>query len=113
MNADIQIYSTHIKKLGDIQELIDKLNFENPFGAEEFVQYDNTEITTEMISNEKILKAVLPNNQEKEIKEASDPLLPITHNESIESYDKVILYLEQQEGDSSRQTNLDTFINSK
>ena len=35
-------------------------------------------------------------NQEKEV-EDSDPLPSITHNETIEFYDKVILYLEQQE----------------
>jgi hypothetical protein len=62
-------------------------------------------------------------------------LLPITHSEAIELYDKIILYLEQQEDKfdtkkeelklvkklqkealkqrfiSARQTNLDNFIN--
>ncbi|PKK61839.1 hypothetical protein RhiirC2_791228 [Rhizophagus irregularis] len=34
-----------------------------------------------MLSNEEILKAVLPNNQEKEIEESLNPLLLITHSE--------------------------------
>ena len=89
-----------------------------------------------MISNEEILKVVLPNNHEKEIEEPdSNPLPSITHDKAIEHYDKVILYLEQQEDKfdmkreelrfikklkkealkqrfiSARQTNLDNFIN--
>jgi hypothetical protein len=47
-----------------------------------------------MISNDEINDK---NNQEKEIEDL-DPLLPlITHNEAIGFYDKMILYLEQQE----------------
>ncbi|EXX73626.1 hypothetical protein RirG_058670 [Rhizophagus irregularis DAOM 197198w] len=46
--------------------LIDKLDFEKPFTAEEFIQCDREEITTEMISNEEILKTVLPNNNQEE-----------------------------------------------
>ena len=42
---------------------------------------------------------VLLNNQEKEIEESDEPLPSITHNEAIEYYDKLILYLEQQEDD--------------
>ena len=82
----------HTKELEEVQVLIDKLNFENLFSAEEFIQFDNIEITTEIPSNEEILKAVLSNNQEKEleIEELTDPLPPITHNEAIEYYDKVI-----------------------
>src|SRR5256884_5672901 len=64
--------------------------------AKEFVLYDESEITTEMISDEEILKAVQPNNQEKEEVE-EEPLPTITHNEVIECYDKVILYLQHQE----------------
>ncbi|UZO04420.1 uncharacterized protein OCT59_024806 [Rhizophagus irregularis] len=59
-------------------------------------EFDNDEITTEMLSNEEILKAVLPNNQEKEIEESLNPLPLITHSEVD---NKVILYLEQQESD--------------
>lgn len=119
----------------EVQDLIDKLNLENPLSADEFVQYDNFGLTTEMISDEDILKAVLPNNQEEEVEELdSDPLPSITHNEAIEHYDKVILYLEQQEDNynknkeelkfvkklkkealkqrfiSTKQTNLNSFI---
>ena len=87
-----------MKKLNEIQELIDKLDLENPFTAEEYVQYDDSNIVTDMISNEEILKVVLPNNdnQEKEIEEL-DPLPLIAHSEAIRFYDNVILYLEQQE----------------
>ena len=134
--AEQQIYLTHMKELDEIQELIDKLDLENPFTAEEYVQYDDSDIVTDMISNEEILKVVLPNNdnQEKEIEEL-DPLPLIAHSEAIRFYDNVILYLEQQEKTfnikkeelkfvkklkkealkqqfiSARQTNLDSFIN--
>lgn len=136
IEVERQIYLTHMKELDEIQELIDKLDFENPFTAEEYVQYDDSEITTDMISNEEILRAVFPNNdnQEKEAEDL-DPLPPISHNEAIGFYDKIILYLEQQESIfnmkkeelkfvrklkkealkqqfiSARQTNLDSFIN--
>ncbi|PKC65533.1 hypothetical protein RhiirA1_460916 [Rhizophagus irregularis] len=43
----------------DLQDLIDKLDLENPLAADEFVQYDNSELTAEMIPVEEILKAVL------------------------------------------------------
>ena len=91
-HADIQLELEHLRELKKVQVLIDKLNFEEPFMAEEFVLYDESEITTGMISDEEILKAVQPNNQEKEeVKEESLPT--ITYNEVIECYDKVILYL--------------------
>ncbi|RIA91833.1 hypothetical protein C1645_821557 [Glomus cerebriforme] len=85
-------------ELDVIQELIDKINIENSFTTEEYIQYDDSEITTDIISNEDILKVTLfnnNNNQEKEV-EDSDFLLPITYNKAINYYDKVILYLEQQ-----------------
>lgn len=117
----------------EVQVLIDQFDFDNPFTAEEFVEYDESEITAEMISDEEILKAVLPNDQEKE-EDEEVPLPSISYNEAIESYDKIILYLEQQENDfdvkkedlkyikklrkdalklrfiSARQINLDKFI---
>ena len=121
----------------EVQVLIDKFDFDNPFTAEEFVEYDKSEITTEMMSNEEILEAVLPpNDQEKKMGEEEEESLPtITYNEAVEAYDKVILYLKQQENDfdakkedlkyikklrkdaqkqrfiSARQVNLDKFIN--
>jgi hypothetical protein len=132
--ADTQVFLTHMKELEEIQTLIDKLNLENPFTADEFIKCDGDEITTEMISDEEILKIVLPNNnQEEEAEEI--PLPVITHSEAIEFYDKVILYLEQQEDTldtkkeelkfvkklkkeaqkqrfiSARQTNLDSYVN--
>lgn len=133
-SADIRIELERLKELEEVQVLINKLDLENPFTAEEFVQYDKSETAREMISNEEILKAVLPNEKEKEIEIEEIPLPTITHNEAIESYDKVILYLEQREEDfnvkedlklikklrkealkqrfiSARQGNLDRFVN--
>jgi hypothetical protein len=95
-NADIQLELKCLKKLEEVQVLINKLDFEDPFTAEEFVLYDDFEVITEMISDEEILKAVQPNNQEKE-KIEEKPLPIITHNEVIECYDKVILYLQRWE----------------
>jgi hypothetical protein len=94
-NVDILIELEHLRKLEEVQVLIDKCNFEDPFTAKEFIQCDGAETTKEMISDEEILKAVLPNKKEKEVEEI--PLPTVTHNEAIESYDKVILYLEQWE----------------
>ena len=133
-HADIQLELERLRELEEVQVLIDKLNFKEPFTAEEFVLYDESEITTGMISDEEILKAVQPNNQEKEEVE-EEPLPTITHNEVIECYDKVILYLQHQEKiyhsnsedikfikklkkealkerfGSTRQINLDNFVN--
>ena len=133
--ADVEILQEHLKELKEVQVLIDKLDFENALSAEEFIQCDHSESTTEMISNEEILKAVLPNDQEKEQEIEEIPLPTITHTEAIRSYDKVLLYLQQKEGNfdsrkddtkfikklkkealkdqfvSSRQTNLDNFVN--
>jgi len=82
--------------LEEVQVLINKFDFKDSFTAEEFVLYDDSEKTMEMISDEEILKAIQPNNQEKEEIE-EEPLPTITHNEVIECYDKVILYLQRQE----------------
>ncbi|GBC14132.1 tigger transposable element-derived protein 6-like [Rhizophagus irregularis DAOM 181602=DAOM 197198] len=134
--AETQVLLTHTNELKEVQDLIDKLNLENPLTADEFIQCDESELTAEMISNEEILKVVLPNNHEQEVEELnSDPLPSINHSEAIEHYDKVILYLEQQEDKfdmkkeeircikklrkealkqhfiSARQTNLNDFIN--
>src|SRR5271154_3712193 len=87
----------HIKELEEVQVLIDQLNPKNPFTAEEFVDYNNSEGTTEMVSDEEILKAVLPNDQEKEKEIEEIPLPTITHTEAVESYNKVLLYLQQKE----------------
>ena len=93
--TDIQLELKRIKELEEVQVLIDKLVFDDPFTAEEFVECDKSETTGEMISDEEILKAVLPNEQEKEREE--DSLLTITYSEAIEAYDKVILHLKQRE----------------
>ena len=45
----------------EVQVLIDKLVFDDPFTAEEFVECDESETTGEMISDEEVIKAVLPN----------------------------------------------------
>ena len=93
-NADIPVYLTYIKELEVIQELIDKLNFDNPLTADEFVHYDDSETTAEIMSNEEILKAVLPNDQEEEVEELNLTSI-VSHNEAIDSYNKIILYLKQ------------------
>ena len=95
-NADILLELERLRELEEVQVLINKFDFKDPFTAEEFVLYDDSEKTTEMISDEEILKAIQPNNQEKEEIE-EEPLPTITHNEVIECYDKVILYLQRQE----------------
>ena len=59
--TDIQLELKRIKELEEVQVLIDKLVFDDPFTAEEFVECDKSETTGEMISDEEILKAVLPN----------------------------------------------------
>ncbi len=97
-NANIELEIQRLKELEEVQVLIDKLGFEDPLDADEFVQYDKSEIAREMISDEEIIKAINPNNQENQEKEIETPLPQITHDEVIESYDKVILYLEQQGG---------------
>uniref|UniRef100_U9UQG8 Uncharacterized protein n=1 Tax=Rhizophagus irregularis (strain DAOM 181602 / DAOM 197198 / MUCL 43194) TaxID=747089 RepID=U9UQG8_RHIID len=86
-----KVYNAHTKELDEIQELIDKLNIENPFIAEEYIQYDDSEVITDMISNEEILKVVFSNNNNHQKKgtEDSDPLPSITHNEAINYYDKI------------------------
>ena len=94
-NIDILLELKRLKELEEVQVLIDKLDFTDPFSAKEFVQCDEPEITGEMISDEDILKAVLPNKQNE--REEEDFLPTITYKEVIEAYDKVILYLEQQE----------------
>jgi len=133
---EILMELARIKELEEVQVLIDQLNPENPFTAEEFVDYDNSEGTTEMVSDEEILKAVLPNDQEKEEEIEEIPLPTITHTEAVESYDKVLLYLQQKEENfdskkndikiikklkkealkdrfiSARQVNLNDFVNS-
>lgn len=51
-NIEEQIYLNHMKELDEVQELIDKLDFENSLNTKEFVQYDDSEIITDIISNE-------------------------------------------------------------
>lgn len=131
-NLDIQLELERLKEVEEVQVLIDKFDFDEAFTAEEFIEYDESEPTNEMISDEEILNGILPNEKEKE--EDENPLPTISHNEAIESYDKVILYLEQHEEDfniksdelkfikmlrkealkqqfiTARQTNLDDFV---
>jgi len=134
MNID-EIIINNTNEENEVQALIDKLNLGNSLNANEFIHYDNTVITTEIRTNDEILAAVLPNNENEMEEEDSKPLPSITHNEAIESYDKIILYLGQQEENfdtkkgeikyvkklkkeaircnffSTKQSNLDSFIN--
>ncbi|CAG8626643.1 8433_t:CDS:2, partial [Diversispora eburnea] len=73
--------------------LIDKLNLENSLSTNEFIHYDSTVIIIEIRTNDEILAAIISNKKD-EIEEDSDPSPIITHNEAIESYDKIIWYLE-------------------
>uniref|UniRef100_U9UET4 Uncharacterized protein n=1 Tax=Rhizophagus irregularis (strain DAOM 181602 / DAOM 197198 / MUCL 43194) TaxID=747089 RepID=U9UET4_RHIID len=92
VDADLK----YLRKLEEVQVLINKFDFDNSITAKKFVLYDDSEVITEIISNDEILKAVQLNNQEKE--EIEEEFLPtIIHNEIIECYDKVILYLQCQE----------------
>src|SRR6266542_2522258 len=97
-NANIELEIQRLKELEEVQVLINKLSFEDPLDADKFVQYDKSEIAHEIISDEEIIKAIHSNNQKNQEKEIETPLSQITHDEVIESYDKVILYLEQQGG---------------
>ena len=133
-NHDILLELERLKEVEEVQVLINKLDFDEAFTAEEFIEYDESEPTNEMISDKEILNGILPNEKGKDEDENENPLPIISHNEVIESYDKVILYLEQHEEDynikndelkfikrlrkeslkqqfiTARQTNLDDFI---
>src|SRR4051794_18203002 len=71
---DILLKLKRLKKMEEVQVLIDKLDFDNSFFTEEFVKYDKSEIIDKIISDEEILKAVLPNQNNKIEKNS---LLPI------------------------------------
>lgn len=103
-DTDIYLELERLKEMEEVQVLINQLDFDNPFTAEEFVQCDKSETTEEIMSDEEILKAVLPNEEEKEVEEVHLPA--VTHNEAIDSYDKVILYLEQCENDNDKKEEL-------
>ena len=109
-NANIRLEIQRLKELEEVQVLIDKLGFEDPLTADEFVQYDKSEVAREMISDEEIIKAVYL--KEKEVEMVETPLLHITHDDVIESYDKVILYLKQQESNYDKRKEELNFIKS-
>ena len=87
-NHDILLELERLKEVEEVQVLINKLDFNEAFTAEEFIEYDESEPTNEMISDEKILNGILPNEKEKEKDEDENPLPTISHNEAIKSYDK-------------------------
>src|SRR5215204_3193641 len=93
-NRDILLELERLKEQEEVQVLINKLNFNKVFIADEFIKYDKSELTNKMIS-EKILNGILPNEKEKEEEENTNLLLTITHNEAVKCYNKIILYLEQ------------------
>src|SRR5688500_10975796 len=80
-----------LKEMKEVQVLINKLNFDNPFSTKEFIKYDKFKITDEMISDKKILKAILLNQEDEREKDSLS--LIITSEEVIKAYNKVILYL--------------------
>ncbi len=61
-HTNIQIYLTHIKKLYEVQVLINQLDFKNSYSVDKFVQYNNVEIIIEITSDEEILKVIISNN---------------------------------------------------
>src|SRR5215204_2534454 len=93
-NCDILLELECLKEQEEVQILINKFNFNEVFTADEFIKYDESELTNEMISDEEILNRILPNEKEKEEEENTNLLLTITHNEAVELYNKIILYLE-------------------
>jgi len=94
-NRDILLELERLKEQEEVQVLINKLNFDEVFTADEFIKCDESEPTNEMISDEEILNGILPNEKEKEEEENANLLPTITHNEAVELYNKIILYLEQ------------------
>ena len=97
---DIKLELKHLKELEEVQVLIDKLDFNDLLTANEFVKGDKSEVTCEIISDEEIIKAIHPETDD--VKMINISLPKITYNEMIKSYDKVIIYLEQQEGDCDK-----------
>ncbi|CAG8589564.1 10887_t:CDS:2 [Diversispora eburnea] len=104
---EITVYNTN--ELNEFQVLIDKLNLEDPFSANEFIHYDDTEVIMEIRTNEEILAAVFLNKRDKikEIEKNSDPLQIINHNEAVELYNNRTT---RQHFFSMTQSNLDSFI---
>ncbi len=93
-NTNIELKLECLKKLEEVQVLINKLDFKDSLTTDKFIQYDKSEITCEMISDEKIIKAIHSDNQKNQKKKIKTSLSQITYDEVIESYDKMILYLE-------------------
>src|SRR5215212_5244091 len=83
-NHDILL--ERLKEVEEVQVLINKLDFNEAFTAEEFIEYDESEPTNEMISDEEILNGILPNEKGKDEDEDKNPLPIISHNEAIKSY---------------------------
>ena len=94
---NIELELKHFKELEKVQVLIDKLDFDDPLTADKFVKCDKSEVAYEIISDKEIIKAIRPKKDNMETIDIPSP--KITHDEVIESYNKVIVYLEQQEGD--------------
>ena len=85
---EIKLELKCLKELEEVQVLVNKLDFDNSLTAEEFVQFNKSEITDKIISDKEILKTVILNKQDK--KKEKDSLLIITHSKTIRSFDKVI-----------------------
>lgn len=135
-NHDIELELARLRETEEVQVLIDKLDFDDALTADEFIEYDESEPTNEIISDEDIIKAVLPEEEkEKDAEEEEIPVQKISHQEALMAYDTIITYLEQGETNfdmkneelkfvkklkkealkqqfiSTRQTNLDGFVN--
>ena len=122
----------------DLQSLIDQLELSNPLPASEYTTIDETERIRDPPNEEEIISIIIPNEQDQEqdedrIGEGALPP-PISNIEALLAVEKLKLYIEQSDNlqlnndelkllknikrrikliefNSSKQTNLDSFLN--
>ena len=75
---DVELELKHLKELEEVQVLIDKLDFDNPLTADEFLKYDKSEVACEIISDKEIIKIIC--FEKDNIKIMDIPLPKITHD---------------------------------
>jgi hypothetical protein len=121
-----------------LQSLIDQLGLSNPLSASEYTTIDETEKIRDLPNEEEIISIIIPNEQDQEqgedrIGEKALPP-PISNIEALLGVEKLKLYIEQSDNlqlnndelkllknlkrkikliefNSSKQTNLDNFLN--
>ena len=62
-DVNIELELECLKKLKEVQILINKLDFKDFLTADELLQYDKSETIREIISDEEVIKAIHFNNQ--------------------------------------------------